>query len=77
MDLDLLQIILTLWLIERVSITRSRYKIVVESGDFWYKKGEWAIWIYCKRFDEEHFVRRGGRRLVFFKHYVIPHFGLV
>lgn len=74
MNLQLLQIILTLWLIERVSIERPRYKIGLDTYDF-FKEGYWAIWIYHKGINETQWSRSGGRRVIHFRKYIIPILG--
>jgi len=74
MNLDLLQITLILWLIERVSIHRPRYKLAIDTNGQFVKEGYWSIWIYCKDPDKEFYWRSGGRRLIAFKKYIIPYF---
>lgn len=73
-NLDLIQIILTLWLIERVSVERSRYKLAIDTnGGF--IPGYWSIWIYHKGKNETTWGRDGGRRLIHFEKYIIPKLG--
>lgn len=73
MNYDLIEIILILWLIERVSIERSRYKIGIDTAGG-YTKGYWSIWIYHKGINQTEWSRSGGKRLIYFKNYIIPQF---
>lgn len=68
MNLDLIQIIIILWLIERISIERRRYKLSIQGG----KNGYWAIWLLCKKINSDTWTRDGGRKLIDFKRYIIP-----
>lgn len=69
------QIILTLWLIERVSIERSRYKLAIDTNNQFVKKGYWSVWFYHKGINETTWTRYGGRRIIHFTKFVIPHVG--
>ena len=72
--MNYIQIILILWLIERVSVERSRYKIAIDTHKG-YPKGYWAIWIYHKGINETYWSKSGGRKLLYFNNYVIPKLG--
>lgn len=74
MKMDYIQIILLLWLIERVSIERSRYKIAIDTNDGLIK-GYWSIWLYHKGINETKWSRNGGKRLIHFDKYIIPKLG--
>jgi len=74
MNIDLIQIILIIWIIERVSIERSRYKIAIDTGEQFLSKGYWSIWILHKGINETNWARSGGRRLIYFTNYIIPKF---
>lgn len=65
-----IQLMLTLWLIERVSIERPRYKLAIDTGGQFWSKGYWAIWIYERRSGGDPYYRY--RRLIHFKKYIIP-----
>ena len=65
-------IILILWLIERVSIERSRYKLAIDTNNRFISEGYWSIWIYHKGINETTWGRYGGKRLVYFGNYIIP-----
>jgi hypothetical protein len=75
MNWDLIQIILILWLIERVSIERNRYKLTIDTSGQFLKEGYWAIWIYHKGINETLWTRSGGKRLIHFKKFIIPKIG--
>lgn len=76
MNLDLIEIILILWLIEKISIERSRYKIGIDTnGGQFIKEGYWSIWIYHKGINETSWGRHGGKRLIHFDKYIIPKLG--
>lgn len=72
MNLELIQIILILWLIERVSIERDRYKIAIDTNNHFLKRGYWSIWLYHKGINETQWSKAGGRRLLHFEKYIIP-----
>jgi len=74
MNLDLIEIILIFWLIERVSIERNRYKLAIDTNGG-YPKGYWSIWMYCKKINSSSWQRYGGKRLIHFEKYIIPHLG--
>jgi hypothetical protein len=59
MNLDLIEIILILWLIERITINRSRYKLTIENYKDW-----WALWFYHKGTNGEQWTRDGGRKII-------------
>lgn len=75
MFLDYLQIILILWLIERVSIERNRYKLTIDTNGQFKSEGYWSLWYYHKGINETKWGRSGGKRLVHFRKYVIPKLG--
>ena len=75
MNWDLIEIILILWLIERVSVERNRYKLTIDTNDQFFSEGYWSIWFYCKRINTTSWSRYGGRRLIHFKKYIIPKLG--
>ena len=75
MNLDLLQIILILYLIERVCIERKRYKIAIDTNEQFTLKGYWSIWIYHKGINETAWGRSGGKRLIHFNKYIFPKMG--
>jgi hypothetical protein len=72
MNWDLIEILMILWLIERVSVERNRYKIAIDTDGQFIGKGYWSIWIYHKGINETHWGRYGGVRLIYFRNYVIP-----
>ena len=62
------QIFLLLYLIERVSVIRNRYKPAIEfNRPSKYVLGYWALYIYCQEKNGSKYLRDGGRRLIFFK----------
>lgn len=69
--IDFIQIVLLLWIIERISIERSRYKLAIDFRE----KGYWAIWIYHKAINDTRWMKSGGRRLIHFDNYIIPKLG--
>jgi hypothetical protein len=71
--IDYIQIILILWLIERVSIERNRYKLAIDTNNRFISDGYWSIWFYCKGINEREWSRCGGRRLMYFSNYIVPH----
>jgi hypothetical protein len=73
--IEYVQIALILWLIERVSIERDRYKIAIDTNGEFITKGYWSIWIYHKGINETKWWRSGGKRLIHFKKYIIPVIG--
>jgi len=75
MNWDLIQVILILWLIEKVSIERSRYKIAIDTNSQFLSKGYWSIWIYHKGINETVWTRSGGKRLIRFNKVIIPRLG--
>lgn len=60
--IDFIQITLLIYLIERVSVMRNRYKLMVERGP-----GYWALWVYCKKAQSERYYRSGGKKLLSYK----------
>lgn len=72
MNLDVIQIILILWLIERISIERSRYKLAIDTNNQFKSRGYWSIWIYHKGINDNSYSRYGGKRLIYFEKYIIP-----
>lgn len=73
MNLDLIQIILILILIERISIERKRYKLAIDTNDQFTSKGYWSIWIYERRINSTDYWRH--KRLIHFEKYIIPKLG--
>ena len=71
----LFEIILILWLIERVSIERNRYKLAIDTNGQFLSEGYWSIWIYNKGINETQWHRSGGKRLIYFKKFIIPKLG--
>ncbi len=66
--LEFIQTILLIILVDRSLLIRNRYKLAFEfvkyqrgmyTTDKWY----FAIWIYCKKGQEETYWRSGGKRL--------------
>lgn len=74
MNWDFIQTVLLIWLIERVSIERARYKLAIDTNGG-YQKGYWSIWIYYKGIYESGYGRAGGKRLIHFRKYIIPKLG--
>jgi hypothetical protein len=77
MNLDLLQIILILWLIERTFVIRPRYKLAFVSHSYWnygklQKRGSWSIQLLCQKEIGQSYTLQGGGILIYFDHYVIP-----
>jgi len=72
MNLDLIEIILLFYIIERVSVERSRYKLTIDTNNQFISKGYWSIWFYHKGINENYWSRNGGVRLIYFKNYLLP-----
>jgi hypothetical protein len=72
---EYIQIFLLLYLLERVSIHRKRYKIAIDTNEQFMSEGYWSVWIYRKKPNDEEYWRSGGKRLVYFTKYIIPHVG--
>jgi hypothetical protein len=75
MNLDLIEILLILWLIERVSVERNRYKLAIDTNGQFFEEGYWSIWIYHKGINETSWGRYGGKRLIHFRKYIMPRLG--
>lgn len=73
MNLDLLEIILILWLIERITVERIRYKLAIDTNNHFLKDGYWSIWIYSQDINERCFNRE--TRLIHFTKFINPHIG--
>lgn len=75
MNWDVIQTILLVVLVDRQLILRKRYMIAIEhtlpkySNYFkaW-SEGYFAVWIVCKKGQDEKYSRDGGKRLFYF-HY--------
>lgn len=65
--MQIIQTILLVILVDRNLILRDRYKIAIESNmPTKYIRGSFAIWVYCKKSQNDQYMRNGGRRLLAF-----------
>ena len=69
---------LIIWMIsilERLMVERDRYKLAIDTNGQFISIGYWSIWIFHKGINETHWRRYGGKRLIHFTKYIIPHLG--
>lgn len=69
--IELIHTILLLIIIDRLYISRARYKIGIYTN--FDNNGYWAIWLYCQNEPNQPYTRVGGRVLIYFTRYIIPH----
>jgi hypothetical protein len=64
---DIIFLVLLFILIDREYILRNRYKIAIECNrPNKYRRGYFAIWIYCREAQKDFYTTYGGKRLVYF-----------
>lgn len=66
MTLEIIQTVILLILLDRSLLLHNKYKIAFEYTKYTYYDQTtryFAIWLYCKKAQGEHYGRNGGKRL--------------
>lgn len=69
--MDYIQIVLLLYIIDKIAIHRPRYKLAIDTCG--QRKWYWSLWWYRKDEKDGQYYRTAGRRIVWFTYFVIPH----